>query len=134
MQKHRPLNLQDLAQGRAVKARAMLLCLMILIGGFGVASHVHAPSGIDLHKHQHQFVQIPHSEHQKFSDISLENLVAEDCDQFHINSWAALEASPGHTKAYFGREMGLVETFSSDSISPELFPPARAPPSIISLT
>ena len=34
----------------------------------------------------------------------------------------------------FGSEVGLVDGFSVDSISPELFPPARAPPSKNTLT
>lgn len=118
-----------LKSGPVLRARVFLLCILTLLGATGIASHVHEP--VSFAQHSAHFDG--HS-HEATSDIDLESLIAEDCDQFHINALAAIDASPISSQDFQGLEMGLVAGFSVDSISPELFPPARAPPSENSLT
>lgn len=101
-----------------------MLSLLLVFGTLSVSSHVHT---LDLHTDAE--VQ---TSHEVLS--SLEELLAGECDQFHSNSYFVADTSV--VSRYFSnnRETGPTEDISTDSISPELFPPARAPPSNISLT
>lgn len=123
-----------LKSGPALRARVFLLCILTLLGTIGIASHVHEPISGALHSASNDDSNSDVHSHETPSDIDLESLIAEDCDQFHINALAAIDASPISNQDFQGREKGLVAAFSVDSISPELFPPARAPPSENSLT
>ena len=128
MQRPFLMTLENIRRGPALKARVFLLSLLMLIGTVGVANHVHEPELVD------DPASIIDSASGSISDNNLANLVAGDCDQFHINSLAAVDSSPGPNHFNSVAEKGLVGTFSVDSISPELLPPARAPPSGNSLT
>lgn len=136
MQKHSAKRLKHLQaslilkSGPALRARVFLLCLLTMLGTLAVASHEHEPIFGSQYFGSHSD---SHSDEAP-ADVDLESLVAGDCDQFHINTLAAVDASPIRGLPFQGREKGLVASFSADSISPELFPPARAPPFEKSLT
>jgi|GEM_PF-3395486 hypothetical protein len=122
------MRLSDLRNGAVLPIRVFLLCLLMLLGTVTVANHVHESALIEISD------SIDGASGGNAQDSNLENLVAGDCDQFHINSLAVVDSSPASHYIFSGREKGLVACFSADSLSPELFPPARAPPSGISLT
>lgn len=123
-----------LKSGPALRARVFLLCLLTLLGSIGIDSHVHEPAHLDSSSDSHSDSYADTHSHETVSGADLKSLIAGDCDQFHINTLAAIDASPISSQDFQGREEVLVAAFSVDSISPELFPPARAPPSENSLT
>ncbi|MBT5331395.1 MAG: hypothetical protein HOL48_06425 [Porticoccaceae bacterium] len=109
---------------RSSRSQAFLLSLLLVFGTLSVSSHVHT---LDLHADAE--VQTSHE-----VLTSLEELLAGECDHFHSNTHFVADTSVVSHHYSNGRETGPTEDLSTDSISPELFPPARAPPSIISLT
>ncbi len=132
MQKGSKQILKHLRYGPALKARVFLLCLLTLFGSVGIASHVH-----EIASTVQAGLQAPSSVDGglvKALKSDLSELIAKDCDLFHINSLAVFNGDVALDILSRLPVEGTTAQFSFDSISPELFPPARAPPSGTSLT